>query len=162
MKILSVFGVGLFCVFFAQALSSKEWRGLAPLRSTRVDVERLLGPPDVNAKDELLTYYLPDSTVNIQFAANPQCKQKLPYGTWNVLPQTVTVIRVGLKNHIPLSETGIDLSKLKKIPGDSDVEGHFYYTNIQDGFSYEVGGNFLMGYIYEPASKNENLRCPAN
>ena len=162
MKILSAFGACLFFLFFAQAPSQKEWRGLIPLKSTRADVERLLGPPDVNAKNELITYYQSDATVSIWFSTNPQCKKKLPYESWDVPAETVTSIRIGLKNPVPINETGIDLTKFKRVPGDSDVEGHFYYLNVEDGFSYEVGQNFLAAYIYGPGSNYRKLRCATN
>src|SRR6266480_478089 len=37
-----------FCIVLALSAinsSAKEWRGIVPMRSTRADVERLLGPP---------------------------------------------------------------------------------------------------------------------
>jgi hypothetical protein len=151
----------LFCLFFEQAPSQKDWRGLVPLKSTRADVERLLGPPDVNANNELITYYQPDTTVNTWFSTNPHCKEKLQYESWDVPADTVTSIRIGLKNPVPINETGIDLTKFKQVRGDSDVGGHFYYTNVEDGFSYEVGQNFLASYIYAPGIKQSKLRCPA-
>jgi len=163
MKVLFSSGFCLLLFLCAQVPSQKEWRGLSPFKSTRADVERLLGPPDHNAENELLTYYLPDATVSIWFSTNPQCKKQLPYESWDVPVGTVTAIRVGLKTPVPINETGIDLTRFKQVPGDYDLVGHFYYTNVEDDFSYEVGENFLSAYIYGPGIKHRNLRCtPVN
>ena len=145
-----------------QLPSTKEWRGLSPIISTRADVERVLGPPSRNDDNQLLTYDFPDVVVFIGFSANWKCEQKLPYTSWNVTADTVTGIRVNLKRQVLISESGIDLTKLKKIKGDYDVAGHFYYSNTEDGFSVNAGSEYIKGYIYEPASKHSSLRCPAN
>jgi hypothetical protein len=140
---------------------AKEWRGLSPLKSTRTDVERLLGPPDDNFEDRLLTYYLTDEVVSISFAANPDCRQTLTTDSWNVSAETVTGIRITLRHQVPVNEAGIDLTKLEKRRGDNDVAEHFYYSNADEGFSVEVGQNYLMGYVYGPRSKQRKLLCPA-
>src|ERR1043165_1501339 len=40
------------------AVSAKDWRGLIPLRSTRADVEKLLGEPPPPPKDGTRAYTL--------------------------------------------------------------------------------------------------------
>lgn len=145
-----------------QMPSTTDWRGVSPLKSNRADVERLLGAPSRNADNQLLTYYFPDVVVFIEFSANPKCQQKLPYTSWDVTANTVTGMRVTLRNQVLISESGIDLSKLEKIKGDYDVSGHFYYANTEDGFSVETGSKYIKGYLYEPPSKHSRLRCPAN
>lgn len=144
---------------FAQMPSAKEWRGVFPLKSTRGDVERLMGPPDGNIENKLLTYYLPDNVVTFQFSGNPKCSQKLSYNTWDVSVETVTTIRVSLKQQMLLTDAGIDLTKFQKVKGNFDLPEHFYYSNADDGFSIEVGRGYVMGYIYEPEGKSKNLRC---
>jgi hypothetical protein len=148
-------------VSFWQVPSSREWRGLSPLKSTRADMERLLGPPDVSFDRRFITYYLREEVVFVGFSGNPKCQQKLKYETWDVPKETVTWFRVGLRNPVPVAEAKIDLTKLKKLKGDHDVENHFYYSNTEDGFSIEVSGKYITGYIYGPTSKQESLRCPA-
>lgn len=149
---------------FAQVPSTTDWRGLSPLKSTRMDVERTLGPPDQNIDNEQLTYYFPDVVVYFHFVSNPKCRQKLPYTSWDVAADTVTTINVRFRKHLPVEDTGIDLTKLKRIKGDHDVAGHYYYVNPDDGFSVEVGkNNYLMAYLYGLGSKQKNLRCePSN
>ena len=106
--------------------------------------------------------YLSDSVVTFNFSGNPNCSQKLPYPSWNIPSDTVTSFGVGLKQQVPITDFGVDLTKLKKVKGDFDLAEHFYYINEDNGFSIEVGRNHVMGYIYEPSAKNKDLRCPAN
>lgn len=166
---LSEFGIKMIRLTFlvaylvylvvTQMPSTTDWRGLSPLKSTRMDVERTLGPPDQKIDNEQMTYRYPDVIVFFRFTSNPKCQQKLPYTSWDVTPDTVTSISVRLRQPRLLADTGIDLTKLKKTKGDSDLPDHYYYWNPDDGFAVEVGKNYVMAYLYEAGSKQKNLRC---
>ena len=145
-----------------QMPSTTDWRGLSPLKSTRIQVERTLGLPDQKIENEQLIYYLPDVVVVFYFNGNPKCQQKLPHNSWNVPTDTVTAIDVTLKHPPLVSETGIDLTKFEKTKGDYDVVGHYYYWNPDHGFAIEVGNNYVGSYLYRPGSKQKNLQCPAD
>lgn len=151
----------LVFVGFAQIPSPTDWRGLSPLKSTRMDVERTLGPPDQNIDNEHLTYYFPDVVVYFYFTSNPKCRQKLPYTSWDVTADAVTGIDVYLRHPPLVEETGIDLTKFKKVKGDFDLVGRFHYLNDDNSFSIEAGDKYLAGYHYQPGSKQEALRCEA-
>jgi hypothetical protein len=145
--------------------NAREWRGIVPLHSTRADVERLLGKPAQDFDGTLVSYRLPAETIDIQYAANPQCTEEWPYYSWNVPKQTVTFIRVAPRGkETLLSELKLDLSKFTKERGDSDVPTHFYYINESDGFSLSVhemdGARTLVGaFVYGPPSSEAGLRC---
>jgi hypothetical protein len=145
-----------------QMPSTTDWRGLSPLKSTRMDVERLLGSPDQKIENEQVTYYLPDVVVVFYFEGNPKCRQKLTRTSWDVPTDTVTAIDVTLKHPPLVSESSIDLKKLEKTKGDYDVNGHFYYWNSEHDFAVEVGNNYLAGYLYRPGSMQRNLQCSPN
>jgi hypothetical protein len=152
----------LTCFFFLLAVevrSSKDWRGLVPLKSTRADVERVLGPPKQNIDKKALTYYLSDVVVLINFSGNPKCQESLPYDSWDVGPDTITGLAVMLKKHVPVSESGIDLTKFKKARGASDIPDHFYYSHPEDGFAVEVQQDYVVGYIYRPTANQQNSSC---
>ena len=149
--------IACFLVILSTAIicPAKEWHGIVPLKSTRADVERLLGA----AKDnDFPLYYLPEETVVIQYSKCP-CSEKCARDEWNVPPGTVTRIWVRIKKQIPLADLHIDLAKFKKVQGDYDVEGNFYFINKEEGFSIQVGQDLVMAYIYEPTAKDEHLRC---
>lgn len=145
----------------AQVPSMTDWRGLSPLKSTRMDVERTLGPPDQNIDNEHLTYYFPDVVVYFYFTSNPKCKQKLPYTSWNVTADTLTGIDVNLRHPPLVEETGIDLTKFKKVKADFDMVDSHYYFNDDYSFSIEAGNKYVSGYHYQPGIKQEDLRCKA-
>lgn len=144
-----------------QVPSSNEWRGLSPLNSTRADVERLLGPPKENFDNKLVIYYLPEQVVSFGFRGNPKCKEKSKSITWDVPTETITTIRLTLRRPVPVAEGGIDLTNLTKKKGDLDRDDHFYFSNAA-GFSLEVAGTDIMGFIYEPGSDRKDLRCPVD
>jgi hypothetical protein len=149
----------LFFLGFAQMPSTTDWRGLSPLKSTRMDVERTLGPPDEAIDNELITYRFPDIVVNFHFTSNPKCREKLPYTSWDVTSDTVTGIIVTLRHPPLVEESGIDLTKFKKVKGDFDSIDHYYYFLNDDSFSIEVGNKYVGGYHYYPGSKQKALLC---
>ena len=62
--------IGFFCMFLVScnSLSAKEWRGIEPLRSSRSEVEHLLGAPVKNTMLNTYLYDLKDEHVFIQFS----------------------------------------------------------------------------------------------
>lgn len=149
--------------------TAKEWRGIVPLKSTRADVERLLGPQPENV---LRRYELPHEFVSVEYADRP-CNARNPDGWpepppgWNVPPGTVIAIRVELKEPASLASLGLDLTKFQKGRGDADVPQHHYYFNEEEGFNLEVFdyggdiGQMVKGYIHGPRASEAHLRCPA-
>src|SRR5437870_6017355 len=114
---------------------AKAWRGLVPLKSTRADVERLLGP----STGDPPRYYLSEYTAYFQYA-DCRCGEKCNNATWNVAPGTVTLIRLEMKGVVKLADLKIDLTKFKKWPGDEDVPGSVIYKDAKNGFAIEAGG----------------------
>ena len=143
----------------AQMPSTTDWRGLSPLKSTRTDVERTLGRPDEIIGREIVTYCFPDRVVYFGFHSNPNCERQLPYTSWNVTSDTLTGIDIILRPQPLVADTGIDLTKYKKIEVGGDLLDHYAYLNADDSFVIEVVDNYLAGYHYEPGSKHKDLRC---
>jgi len=139
--------------------SKTDWRGLSPLKWTRTDVERTLGRPDEIIGREIVTYCFPDRVVYFGFHSNPNCERQLPYTSWNVTSDTLTGIDVILRPQPLVADTGIDLTKYKKIEVGGDLLDHYAYLNADDSFVIEVVDNYLAGYHYEPGSKHKDLRC---
>jgi hypothetical protein len=133
---------------------AKAWRGIVPLKSTRVDVERLLGPPTGDRP----TYYLSDSTVDVQYA-KCRCGDKCKMDGWNVPPDTVTLIRVGMKGVVKLADLKIDLTHFKRWQSDEDVPGSSIYKNEEDGFAIEAGGEYVSALVYTARAADDHLRC---
>jgi hypothetical protein len=147
-------------------VAAKEWRGIVPLRSTRDDVERLLG---VASKSALVKYDVRGGMVYVayeMFACDhtPPEGWPVPPPGWAVPKDTVIYVRVVLEEPVPLDSPGTDLSDFKKEEGGSH---RFNYNNGKDGFTIETvsppggGGERIVAYDYGPTADDERLRCPA-
>jgi hypothetical protein len=147
------------CLLFIGALfgeaSAKEWRGLVPLRSTRADVERLLGPPPVGRNyADAVVYYTNNEEVLIRYSTG-LCIEK-----WHVPRDTILFIHVSPQNKPKFADLKLDASKYKKIP-DPEVLDYSYYDNEKEGFELNVNTveGLVHTFIYYPPAKDNNLRC---
>jgi len=155
MRLLHIIVAIWIVLTVADCSQAKEWRGIVPLKSTRTDVERLLGP----STGLLSRYYLSDVTVDFQYSSC-RCGDKCKDDDWNVPPGTVIVIRVGMKGVVKLADLKIDLTNFRKVPGDEDVPGQFSYVNEEEGFAIDTGGDYVSALTYGPRAKDDYLRCP--
>ena len=124
------------CLLFSGVLfgevSAKEWRGLVPLRSKRVDVERLLGaPPAGRNYPDAVVYHAENEEVLVRYSTG-RCVEE-----WNVPRDTVLYIRVYPKNKPKFADLKFDTSKYKKIP-DPEVLAYSGYDNEDEGFGLNV------------------------
>lgn len=130
------------------------WRGIVPLRSTRADVERLIGGP---TESNGVTYDLKEERVTISYS-DGACAKGWPHG-WNVLPGVVIKIVVYLQAEMTLDQLGIDVSAYVKT--SNARLGGTDYTNKNDGVSIGVKENGDVEVIqYEPSSKDQVFLCP--
>jgi hypothetical protein len=135
---------------------AKGWRGIRPLRSTRADVERLLGQGSNWCK---CSYYLTD--VNVFFVYSSEDCKTGGSGGWNVPPNSVLRITVHMKPAPRLSDLGVDLTKFKK-RRSPHIEKMVTYVDDEDGLAIEVDEerNLVMALDYVPAAEDKHLRCP--
>src|SRR3954470_1973437 len=95
MKIIYSLIISLIAaVVSANACLAKEWRGVVPLRSTRADVERLLGAPKQRTPDSF--YYSSPDEIAVVWFQTKSCDSgsvKIDMG-WNVPVGNVTNIGV--------------------------------------------------------------------
>ena len=151
----------LSCVCMALAmgvsLKAEGWRGIVPLRSTRVDVERLLGPSTGRCRCK---YNLGNERVFIQYSGE-SCGKEKPRG-WNVPSDTAITISVYFEKKPRFSDLQVDTTKFKKTE-DPELRGYITYTNEEVGVTYEVSDkSIVQGIHYFPAAKDKHLRCPAS
>lgn len=134
---------------------AKEWCGIKPLRSTREDVVRLLGPsPDAN---DLRSNYRTDTEdVYIVFAGKGFCDanpEKLP-------PGTVLLVQVEPKTEMRLADLQVDEKKFRRFdpstPPDTGYEG---YLNEEDGIVVRTFQGRVDQIAYMAAAKDKHL-CP--
>jgi hypothetical protein len=114
------FIVGIALVLSINMITqAKEWRGIVPLHSSRVDIEKLLGPPRPPPKDwhYILNpgrsiYFLDEGVVQVFFAdhAYPDGEDCLR----SVAAGTVLSIVVVPKPNLKLKDIGINLTGVQK------------------------------------------------
>jgi hypothetical protein len=127
----------------------RGWRGIVPLRSTRADVERILGRPERSGPTSV--YRTKEGIIEVRYAESP-CKGRVL--GWNVPSETV------LEFHIAPSKTEsitVDLSSYVMAVGHV---ARPRYVNLQDGIAYDLlPGREVYSISYFPAKSQNRFRC---
>jgi len=138
---------------------SNTWRGIVPLRSTRADVEKILGPPTPDSRSPYAAGYDTDNEKVFILYSSGLCAANPQHG-WNVPAGVVIRISVEPKRKPRFIDFKLDKSKYEQRP-DPEVLDFTYYTNEEEGISVEV--NTAEGVVttvrYSPGSKYNHLRC---
>jgi hypothetical protein len=152
--------ITLYTVFCQQIqVQTDGWRGVVPLRSTRKDVERLLGPAYDATKS---LYKTGRENISVRYSEGPcvgSTGWKAPLDT--VLDITITPRPYG---KIRLTEIDIDRNKFKKTD-HPELPGNYHLINEEAGITVYVqkdrvtGEDRLTGLNYKPAARDKNLRC---
>lgn len=147
---------------------AKDWRGIIPMRSTRADVEVLLGEPPAPPKDGSRSYtlnkgrsiyFLDEGEVYIVFAeaeipAAVDCLARIPAGT-------VLMIQVTPKKELSLSDLPIDESKFRKFdPSQPPNIGYAAYVNEQEGLIIRTLKSRVEQIVYIASAPDKGL-CPS-
>jgi len=145
----------LACLFaFApRDAAAKEWRGIVPLHSTRADVERLLGQPNV----EDWGYDLDGERALITYSDRKGCEEGLARG-WNVSADTVLEISVHTDAETTLGDVlvrGRNYDEIRAVR-----TSHVYYVYNQEGVRYKTLGGMVESIIYFGSeAEDKKLRC---
>lgn len=153
-KLLGCLAILTVAHCFAEA---KPWRGIVPLHSTRVEVERLLGAPSMDRGDTVV-YDYENERASIEYSKGP-CKVKL--SQWNVPRDTVTSIWITIKSN-PQSASQLNLlaPKFKK-SRDEHRPQVVYYSDLKAGVQYNVDetDGMVWAIKYFPSASDRKLRC---
>jgi len=134
------------------AANGKAWKGIAPLHSTRADVERLLGPP----KGEDSAYEIDGAQVAISYSAQG-CQEGLP-GGWKVPSDTVVSIAVSSTKEIKLADVLVAGKNYEQLYG---VDTQWVdYVDVQDGVRYAaIDGSVQRITYFGSEVDDKKLRC---
>jgi hypothetical protein len=126
---LKIVFVGAIWLCSASILHAKEWRGIMPLKSTRADVEKLLGKPN-----GLGRYQFENERAYINYSSGcariNDCLCLVP-------KDTVIYIFVTLEGDLKLSDLKIDRTKYHKTRS-THLPGIVTYANDEEGIIYTV------------------------
>ena len=160
MKALRLLSFVSIVLLTCNSVEAKSWRGIEPLRSTKSDVERLIGSRVVRCSVSACIYELPDEIVFVVYSTDASCKNDEATTSWKVPVGTVIEISVRFKQDKPLSELHFDLSKFKR-DDDEHLPGWIYYVNLEDGVRVEGGLETASSITYFQRAKDNHLRCPS-
>ncbi len=138
-------------LILAQISAAGDWSGIVPLRSTRAEVERLLGPPGQSSTSVYLTE---GERISVTYAERP-CDHD-----WQVPPGTVISFFIHPKHPPVFADLKLDERKYEK-RRDVHIETLYYYVNQAEGINYTVdtGKGVVTGVEYYPSAKENKRRC---
>ena len=151
MKFKKIFVV--FLTLFISVIQSRNgtgWRGILPLRSSRLEVERELGSLDLRC----LCYKTEKELIHVVYATGP-CNGELP--GWNVPRDTVLSLTISPHEEVAFSKVEPRKEHFVKTVDDTFTT---YYGNGDKGLRYSVSATgFITTVSYLPSVKDNSQRC---
>jgi hypothetical protein len=158
--ILVLLGAAVIGSVRASQSPDTDWKHKIVLfRSTKADVENLLGKPV--GENYGVTYKLKDGILYLDYYEFDRCKAR--YGLkadWNLPEWTVTEIKY-LPNELPkLSDLHLDLQKFRKAHESPEVPQLISYVNDEEGVDYTFSDDGKLNSVrYFPGSRYNTFRC---
>lgn len=142
----------LLLLTFGLTAAAKSWRGIVPLRSTRADVEKILGKPTASNH----VYKIGAGTVDVTYSQQ-RCEHSAAsgWGSWNV--PSDTVINLSFDADFLVSDLKIRNLERYKLRTDNSLITE--YRLLVEGIQYSVKGDRVVRITYGPTDKDKNLRC---
>ena len=143
---------GFFLLFLVFEVRAKDWRGIIPLKSTKADVERLLGKTSQSG-----TYEIQNEKLSIWYSQGPCEGTHLNLAKENceclVVQDTVLKITVSLDRTVETTTLGIDIYKFERSPVDT-YPPTATYSNLNDGVVYTIRevDHTVTGIDYLPSA----------
>ncbi len=148
--LIGILGVVLALVIVS---SAETWNGITPLKSTRADVENILGKPN-----EYGYYQRDEGKVRIFYGAG-DLNTDTCWG--RASKETVTRISISLGIAFNLKDVKTDRNKLEKTV-DSNHPSNAMFSNWEDGIQYDVsledGEIYSINYLPNQKDCEELLR----
>jgi len=134
-------------------VKGQDWRKIVPLKSTRDEVERILGATTTVYFAE---YELKEGSLFIEYSSGP-CRAERK-GGWNVARDVVIMVNFTPKHRTRIADLKLDPKKFRKIV-DDHVIGVLYYVNDEEGITYQVQNGRVDFVEYHATKKDEHLYC---
>jgi hypothetical protein len=137
-------------------LPVSAWRGITPLKSTRSDVERVLGKP-THIANYWARYRTDAEVISILYSNGQPCGRGLN-SEWNVPEWRVISITVAPRSIVLFSSLNIDTSKYRKV-FDPHSSNHIEYSNEEEGEWISVAGDEISSFRYTPDRASNHIKC---
>jgi hypothetical protein len=133
--------------------NGQDLHKIVPLKSTRAEVERLLGSTKGSYG---VTYQLKEGSLSIEYSSGP-CKRGRE-GGWNVPENVVVSFSFSPRHKKRVADLKLDPKQFRKVI-DQHVLGVIYYINDEDGITYEIQQGKVDSVEYGPPKKYDHLYC---
>jgi hypothetical protein len=133
--------------------NAQDWQKVVPLKSTRTEVEALFG---AGQRGYAAIYQLKEGSLFIEYSSG-LCRPERN-GGWNVPENVVVGLSFSPRHKKRVADLKIDPKKFKRTV-DQHVIGIIYFTNEEDGITYEVQDGKVESIEYAPPKKYEYLYC---
>jgi len=140
--------ISFIFLFSVSKIKAESWNGIYPLKSTRADVEKIMGECSSDTK-WLCTYKLEDKTVFIHITETDCTERSL----WKLPKDTVTDLRISFIKRPSISDLKIDLREFNK-RADPDLIGQFNYFNREKGIEFVAENEIIKVFYYTPSEKD--------
>lgn len=148
-KLIPLLGVACALMLLPQDAAAKPWHGIIPLRSTRADVERILGKPVLNRD----VYDAPDGRAIISYSKGLPCEEGVP-GLGNIPGDTVVEIYLSLTGSEKLSDLLVPEREYTRIQAAVHTPT-IYYVDKQEGVQYTVQDGMVVSIGYVGSTEDE-------
>jgi len=136
-----------------------SWQGIVPLRSTRAEIEQLLGPPK-SSLGEIYQYDTSENRVSVSYTSDP-CSVNGANPT-GAATDVALKIAVSPKNALLIQDIHLNKDKYKRIQ-DDHPENWVHYLNSFDGITVDAilnnGCEQVVSIIYHGTARDRELRC---
>jgi hypothetical protein len=149
----------LLCIIFifVQTVTGQEWKNIIPLKTTKAEIEKILGLPIEKVKygEYGFTYTSAEGKINV-FYASERCKGEIR--GWNV--ETDTVLTFTL---FPKDSRMINYREIRERTQDfililSDTLANSF-IDPEKGTDYVFSDGELVSITIAPKSSDNHLRC---
>jgi hypothetical protein len=169
-KLITLAFVSVAALAAASPVRAKSWRGLTPLKSTRAEVERVLGPPVLasESKQVIRHVYRADKLrITVDYSVG-KCFEGV--GGWRVPRESVTDIHITPDEMLPapnlkqIDDLDFGSAKFTRVFDPHD-ESTSYYVNSEEGVAITIKGRrnedkWVESVTFYPPDTEKHLRCP--
>jgi hypothetical protein len=162
--VLKIFFISLLAIGSAQELAAKEWRGLVPMRSTRSDVERILGKPNDPRRGVTRSYDLHEGRsiyssdygeAYIVFAKMQEVMGQRRCID-SVAPDTVLMIQVSPTVAQSVDDYIKDSKRFRTFdPSEPKDIGYLGYVDEEEGFVIQTFKGKVTELVYLPSKADQ-------
>jgi hypothetical protein len=131
---------------------AQGYKGVEPIRSTRADVERLLGAPDAMCQ----CYIFKGERVRITYSEGPEVTWGP--GRWDVPKGTVLEVEIDYSRGLRLKSLPIDVEQLDELRG-SCVDLVLAYSDEGKGVTYGIEAGRVNSITYGPTAAQRRQYC---